>query len=248
MKKYILTNMKKKSLLLAALMLAAPSLMSAQNITVPEPEFVNSYYILTSDSTYSYLPKESGAVVKHTSLLSKVGKIAGQAANVVSAAGGIGAYASGSLTGIMDGVKVMGSAANAGMAADAISSMAFAEGKDIVFQGPHSPYKTAKTGGSIVIIANNGNNSADPRDLYRIVRLNGKKKTRVIRWQTITPSLFGSDDAEKIGYVNFTGHRYGNNSYIITIPANENQSGEYGIFYMSLASATDVPVATFSIE
>lgn len=61
--------MKKKSLLLAALMLAAPSLMSAQNITVPEPEFVNSYYILTSDSTYGNLPKESGAVVKHTSLL-----------------------------------------------------------------------------------------------------------------------------------------------------------------------------------
>lgn len=60
--------------------------------------------------------------------------------------------------------------------------------------------------------------------------------------------MLGTSDAEKIGYANFSGHRYGNGSYIITIPTTETSKGEYAIFYMSMASATEIPVATFSIQ
>ena len=238
----------RKSIILAAFMVVAPVFASAQQVTVPEPEFTNTYYFLTSDSTFNELPKENGVLVKHTSLASKIGKIAGHAATIVGAAGGIGAYASNSVGGIVNGVKVMGSAASVATAADAVAAMTFAEGKDIVFDGASSPYKAVHSGKGIAIIANNGNNSNDPRDIYRVVRFKQKKKARQIRWQSITPSLFGTEDAEKIGYVNFSGHRYGNGSYIITIPENEIKSGEYGIFYMSLASATEIPVATFSVQ
>jgi hypothetical protein len=239
--------MKTKSILLTAIMMAVSTLSTAQAITVPEPEFANSYYMLTSDSTYKELPKENGTLVKHTSLASRIGKIAGHAADVVGAAGAIGAVTSNSIGGMVDGVRVMSTAANVGDAANSITGLTFAEGLDIVFEGAHSPYVTANSK-DIRIVVNNGANNIDPRDLFRIVRFKEKKKNRQIRWQTITPSLFGTTEAEKIGYANFTGHRYGNYSYVITISAAEAKPGEYGIFYMSLASASEIPVATFSIQ
>lgn len=142
----------------------------------------------------------------------------------------------------------MGTAANVSDAASSISGLAFAEGQDIVFEGAHSPYVTSCGSKGISIVVNNGANNIDPRDLFRIVRFKGKKKSRQIRWQTITPSLFGTTEAEKIGYANFTGHRYGDYSYVINVPASEAKPGEYGIFYMSLTSASEIPVATFSIQ
>lgn len=240
--------MKTKSIILSAIMMAMSTVSIAQNITVPEPEFANSYYILTSDSTFKELPKENGRLVKHTSLASRIGKIASHAADVVGAAGAVGAIASNSIGGVVNGVRVMGTAANVGEAASSISGLTFAEGMDIVFEGAHSPLVANSSNDGIRIIVNNGNNSVDPRDMYRIVRLKEKKKSRQIRWQTITPSMLGTSDAEKIGYANFSGHRYGNGSYIITIPATEASKGEYAIFYMSMASATEIPVATFSIQ
>ena len=239
--------MRMKTIILAAAIMATLS-ANAQTITVPEPEFANSYYVLTSDSTYKELPKENGTLVKHTSLVSRIGKIAGHAADVVGAAGAIGAIASSSVSGVVDGVRVMGTAANVSDAASSISGLAFAEGQDIVFEGAHSPYVTSCGSKGISIVVNNGTNNIDPRDLFRIVRFKGKKKSRQIRWQTITPSLFGTTEAEKIGYANFTGHRYGDYSYVINVPASEAKPGEYGIFYMSLTSASEIPVATFSIQ
>ena len=148
---------------------------------------------------------------------------------------------------MVDGIRVMGTAANVGSAADAITNLTFAEGQDIVFENGHSPYVTS-TNKDVRIVINNGSNSVDPRDMYRIVRFNASKKERKVRWQTITPSLFGTTQAEKIGYANFSGHRYGSQSYVITLPASEAKPGEYGIFHMGLAQATEVPFATFSIQ
>ena len=119
--------MKTKSILLTAIMMAVSTFSFAQTITVPEPEFANSYNVLTSDSTYKELPKENGTLVKHTSLVSRIGKIAGHAADVVGAAGAIGAIASSSVSGVVDGVRVMGTAANVSDAASSICGLAFAE-------------------------------------------------------------------------------------------------------------------------
>ena len=44
-------------------------------VTVSEPEFVNSYCILTSESTYDILPKENGEIQKHQNKVSKWAKI-----------------------------------------------------------------------------------------------------------------------------------------------------------------------------
>ena len=57
------TTVMRKYLISFAMILAVAS-ASAQ-VTVQEPEFINSYCILTSDSTYATLPKESGTVGKH---------------------------------------------------------------------------------------------------------------------------------------------------------------------------------------
>ena len=45
----------------------------AQKVVVPEPEFINSYCVLTSDSTFDVLPKESGKVEKHQSKFHSAG-------------------------------------------------------------------------------------------------------------------------------------------------------------------------------
>ena len=163
--------MKVKALLASIMMLFMGTVSYAQKVNIPEPEFINSYYLLTSDSTFAELPKENGTVKKHTSLASKIGKIASKAADVASAAGGIGAITSNSVSGVIDGVRVMGTAANVGSAADAITNLSFAEGMDIVFENGHSSYVTTLNK-DVRIVINNGNNDNDPRDMYRIVRLN----------------------------------------------------------------------------
>ncbi|MCR5077685.1 MAG: hypothetical protein K6A82_06575 [Prevotella sp.] len=49
---------------LSALLVALFSVMGvyAQQVTVPEPEFADQAYLLTSNSTYVKLPRESGAI------------------------------------------------------------------------------------------------------------------------------------------------------------------------------------------
>lgn len=52
--------MKKFSLLIIACALFINA--HAQRVVAPEPEFIGSYCLLTSDSTYVVLPKENGKV------------------------------------------------------------------------------------------------------------------------------------------------------------------------------------------
>lgn len=112
-------------------------------VTAPEPEFINSYCILTSDATYDQLPKESGTIGKHENKAKKWGKLLGGAASIVGAAGSlgaIGAASSGSVSGVMTGVRVMGTASSVGTAADAVSGLAGSSGMDIIFKGGKSAY------------------------------------------------------------------------------------------------------------
>ena len=91
-------------------------------------------------------------------------------------------------------------------------------------------------------------NEYDPMEIYRIVRFKASKKDRRIQWMEFKPALIGSAETKKRGYVAFTGHKYGNQSYLLEIPASEAEPGEYGIFYMSIITATAIPVGTFSIN
>ena len=76
-------------------MMASVVCVDAQTVTVAEPEFVNSYCILTSDSTYDVLPKESGTIGKHENKVRKWSKVVGKVANVASAVGAVGFHAAG---------------------------------------------------------------------------------------------------------------------------------------------------------
>ncbi len=240
-------KLMRKYVFLVLLVFAAIS-ANAQQVTAPEPEFINSYCILTSDATYDQLPKESGTVGEHKNKAKKWGKLLGGAAQLAGAGGMLGIATAGSVDGVVNGVRVIGAAASVGSAADVVSGLAGSSGMDIIFKGKHSPYTVKTTGQDVRLIVKAENNEHDPMELYRIVRFNTSKKERRIQWMEFESSLIGADDTEKAGYINFSGHKYGEKSYLLTIPAKELEKGEYGIVYMSIATATSVPIGTFSVK
>ena len=237
-----------KKILASMMMLAATSTGFAQQVTAPEPEFINSYCVLTSDSTFDALPKEDGMISKHQNKFGKFAKIAGAVGDLGFAGGMIGASTSGSASGIINGVRVMGTAAGVGQAADAVNTLAGAEGMDIAFAGGKSAYTVKNASNGIRLLIKGEKNEYDPMEIYRIVRFKASKKDRRIQWMEFKPALIGSAETKKRGYVAFTGHKYGNQSYLLEIPASEAEPGEYGIIYMSIITATAIPVGTFSIN
>ena len=187
-------NMKKLFFSIAALALAASS--NAQQVTAPEPEFIGSYCMLTSDSTYVVLPKENGKVEKHQNKFSKFSKIAG-AVSDLGFAGGMVGLSTGSMAGLETGVRVMGTAAGVGLAADAVNTLAGVEGMDIAFAGGKSAHSIKKDGKDIRLLIKVEKNDYDPMGIYRIVRFKASKKDRRIQWLTLQPAVLGSSDAQK---------------------------------------------------
>lgn len=235
----------KKSLVSFVMLLSTGSMFA--QVTAPEPEFINSYCILTSDATYDQLPKESGTLGKHENKVKKWGKLLGGAANVIGAGGMIGAATAGSVGGVINGVRVASAAGSVASAAGTVSGLAGSSGMDVIFKGGHSSY-TVKSGQDVRLLIKGEKNDTDPMDTYRIVRFNSSKKERRIQWIEFESSLIGSTETKKAGYVPFEGHKYGEQSYLLTIPASELEKGEYGIFYMSIVTATSIPVGTFSVK
>ena len=235
----------KKILFTLAILLSAGSMFA--QVTAPEPEFINSYCILTSDATYDQLPKESGVLGKHENKVKKWGKLLGGAANVIGAGGMIGAATAGSVSGVINGVRVASTASSVASAAGTVSGLAGSSGMDVVFKGGHSSY-TVKSGQDVRLLIKGEKNDTDPMDTYRIVRFKTSKKERRIQWIEFESKLLGTKETKNAGYVSFTGHKYGEQSYLLTIPAGELEPGEYGIFYLSIATATSIPVGTFSIK
>ena len=64
----------------------------------------------------------------------------------------------------------------------------------------------------------------------------------------IEPSLLGGEEAKNGGYISFVGHKYGTQSYILSVPSSELSKGEYGIFRMSCATASGVPMGTLRTQ
>ncbi len=240
----VLTDMKRLLLFIVAASFMVS--LQAQQVTAPEPEFINSYCLLTSDSTFDALPKEDGMISKHKNKFGTFAKIAG-AASKLGFAGGIIGASTGNLSGLTTGLRVMGTATGVGEAADAVNTLAGAEGMDIAFAGGKSAYTVKDASNGVRLLIKGENNNYDPLEVYRIVRFCSSKKDRRIQWMEFKPALIGSSDVKKRGYIAFTGHKYGNQSYLLEIPASEAEPGEYGIFYMSIITATAIPVGTFSI-
>lgn len=236
----------KKYLLSLAMLLASGS--SFAQVTASEPEFINSYCILTSDSTFTTLPKESGTLGQHQNKVKKWSRLLGGAASVVGAGGVIGAATAGSVGGVVNGIRVAGTAGSVASAAGTVSGLAGSSGMDVIFKGGHSSYTIKSDGQPVRLLIKGENNDQDPMDVYRIVRFNSSRKERRIQWVEFESALIGSDETKKAGYVQFEGHKYGQQSYLITIPASELERGEYGIFYTSIVTAKSIPVGTFSVK
>lgn len=225
--------------------------ISAQEVTVPEPEFINSYCMLTSDSTMAQLPKENGMISEHEtktkSLLNKISKVA----NVAGATGGLGAVIganSGSVSGVATGVKVLATANSVGNVASSASALAGASGMDVVFPGKSSRYVHKYDGKDVRLLIKANSNEEDPLGIYRIVKFHTLKKQRRIQWFEFKSAVLASEEGQKSGFLNFTGQKYGKQSYLLKIPASEIEKGEYGIFFMSIITATSIPVGTFCIQ
>ena len=142
----------------------------------------------------------------------------------------------------------MGTASAVGNAAGAVGGLTGAEGMDIAFDGGSSEYKVKNPNGDIRLLIKAENNDIDPMEIYRIVKFKKTKKDRRIQWMEIKPALIGSSDSEKSGYIGFNASKYGEKSYLLTIPADKAEKGEYGIFFMSIITSTAIPVGTFSVE
>lgn len=235
--------MKKVIFNIAMLMAAANGFAQ---VTVQEPEFVGIYNLLTSDTTFDVLPKESGEIQEHKNKVSKWSKIAGAASRVAGAAGMIGMSTAGSVGGVVTGARVIGAASSVGQVAGAANALAGAVGMDIVFSGGKSSCQVKETSDGIRLLVKAEDNERDPMDIYRIVKFKTSKKERRVQWMEFQPALLGTGDAEKAGFISFTGHKYGEQSYILEIPAEQLEKGEYGIFFYGLS--TIVPTGTFSVK
>ena len=236
-----------KKYLLSVAMLLATSGASAQ-VKVQEPEFINSYSILTTDTTFATLPKESGTLGQHQNKVKKWSKLLGGAANIVGAGGMIGAATASSVGGVINGIRVASTAGSVASAAGTVSGLAGSSGMDVIFKGGHSNYVLKSDGQNVRLLIKGEDNEHDPMDVYRIVRFKEGKKERRIQWVEFESALIGSEETKKAGYVQFAGQKYGEKSYLLTIPASELEKGEYGIFYTSIITATAIPVGTFSIK
>lgn len=199
--------------LLISLSVVFLSLLGICIIYPNEPEFINSYCILTSESSLEVLPKEIGTINSYQNNSPK-------------------------LSCLVDKVSPKQSAA--------MNSIPSTNGVEIILAGPHSSYVIPKDMKTISLVIRAKDYKIDPMDLYRIVRFNSSKKDRRFQWMGVSPSLFGSEKAQKSGYVNFVADKYSLHSYILTIPEKEMIPGEYGIF-LSAVNGTTIPIGTFSI-
>lgn len=199
--------------LLISLSVVFLSLLGICIIYPNEPEFINSYCILTSESSLEVLPKEIGTINSYQNNSPK-------------------------LSCLVDKVSPKQSAA--------MNSIPSTNGVEIILAGPHSSYVIPKDMKTISLVIRAKDYKIDPMDLYRIVRFNSSKKDRRFQWMGFSPTLLGSEKAQKSGYVNFVADKYSLNSYILTLPEKEMIPGEYGIF-LSAVNGKTTPIGTFSI-
>lgn len=223
------------------------TLTTRSQVIVMEPEFVNTYYVVTGENSVKELPKEYGSIQAHENKVSKFAKIAKVATKAVGAAGVIGVGISTSADGVLTSVKAVTTASGIADAASVADVLAGSEGMDIVFEGGNSSAVLDMAGKITYVVVRAENNAKDPQDLYRIVRFTKSKKDRRIQWMKFRPGMITAETSKE-GYIPFAGEKYGEYSYLLTIPASELKKGEYGIFFMSLNTSEGIPVATFSVK
>lgn len=165
----------------------------------------------------------------------------------VGAAGVVGVGISTSTDGVLASVKAVTTASGVADAASVVDVLTGSEGMDIVFEGGNSSVVLDMAGEITYVVVRAENNAKDPQDLYRIIRFTKSKRDRRIQWMKFRPGMITAE-ISKDGFIPFTGEKYGEDSYLLTIPASELKKGEYGIFSMALSTSGGIPVTTFSVK
>lgn len=80
---------------------------------------------------------------------------------------------------------------------------------DIIFSGKSSSYVHKYDGKDVRLLIKSSSNEEDPLGIYRIVKFNTLKKQCRIQWFEFEPAVLASEEAQKSGFLNFTGHKYG---------------------------------------
>lgn len=221
------------------------SLTVHAQVRISEPEFVNSYVILTSDTTCEVVAKELAVIGRKKSWLNSLGKVA----DVAGSAGMLGSLVGlqvGSVSGALGGLRAASTASAIGSAASTVGLLTGSKDVDMVFDGATSPCSVS-CDGDLRIVVKFENNEQDPTELYRIVKMKGKKKERRVKWLSFN-SMKIAKKVEKSGVLSFVGHKYGDSSYILVVDKDKLSKGEYGIFFLNVAAAAEVPVGTFAIK
>ncbi|WP_144281849.1 hypothetical protein [Chryseobacterium echinoideorum] len=102
-----------------------------------------------------------------------------------------------------------------------------------------------KSGDDIQFIVRAVDNNTDPMAIIKIFELDSNKKFR--RAEMASINTFGTTKTNKLHYLNFTGKKYGQNSYLITL--KDKLPGEYGITVTNPNSLDEKStiISTFSI-
>ncbi|CAD7809713.1 hypothetical protein CHRY9390_02055 [Chryseobacterium aquaeductus] len=102
-----------------------------------------------------------------------------------------------------------------------------------------------KSGNDIQFIVRAVDNNTDPMAIIKIFEFDSSKKFR--RAELASVNSFGTTKTNKLHYLNFTGKKYGQNSYLITL--KDKPVGEFGITVTNPNSLDEksTVITTFSI-
>lgn len=140
---------------------------------------------------------------------------------------------------------------NSGNAADiakAGNSLTTSDGKDIIVPVEDKYLSHYMTKGEMKIIVRVGDDGMDPTEEFRIIRLHKHPKELRFQWKEKEAGEIGTEEAQKVGFIKFTATKYGEDSYILSVPINEIKSSFYGVFRLSSASEEGIPVSAFYLK
>lgn len=212
-----------KKTLLSLVACAFSMSLSAQDINVTEPEFVNGFYHVTSSNTFTSIPKESCSIKKHkdkSDALAKTGKTAG------------------GISGLHDTFLREGNPTvkpyktetvlRSKESITTIDALLELKDMDIVVEGVNSSYIVPEKQ-DLNILYKDVSNENDISRVMRIVKFNKGNKNRTISCAELSTSAINSSNKSGNYYLPFDAHKYGEQSYLIQVPGYLLEKGEYGI-------------------
>jgi hypothetical protein len=220
------------------------------NDSIPTQENITSDIKLFVGDSLVTLPREVGTLQRHQNKVSKWAKITGKVAGVAGSLGALGTVVgahAGSISGARAGLTALSSATTVSTIADATDAFAGMEGYDIVLT-PAQSTVAIKADGKDVRILYTTVYQKTPDETVRIIKFAKDKKERRFQWFNYSYPLLTSKKAEKSGYIVFKWQKTGENTYIITIPAEVVKPGEYAIVSGETVSISAIPAPTFRIE